>query len=265
MRVFRPLARVLIGRGITIAQITELMKTAYVNAAKDLNSTEKSLTDSRISLLTGLHRKDVKRLRAVDPRPPKRPMQNASALLIAVWATDRDFLTENHKPRSLARMGSVGELGFDDLVKRARIDLPAATLVTELLEQSVIEEDSATERLILTATSFVGNVSMDAKVNAFEKNLGAHFDVAADNLLNRQSDGAEFERAAHFNQLSASSVAELEKRAAEMLQEVLEALNAQALDLQDRDAEGDDPANGEFSVGGYVRARPKSDNQQGGD
>src|SRR5262249_54784899 len=60
-RVFRPLARLLIAGGVPYQAASEALKRAYVQAAHRHFAGEAS-SDSRISLLTGIHRKDVRRL-----------------------------------------------------------------------------------------------------------------------------------------------------------------------------------------------------------
>src|SRR4028118_1391499 len=63
-RLLRPLVRLLIRNGITFPAVTELLRELYVNVAEhDFTLPGKDQTDSRVSLLTGVHRKEVRRLR----------------------------------------------------------------------------------------------------------------------------------------------------------------------------------------------------------
>ena len=249
-QVLRPLARSMVSQSVTIAQATELLKQAYVSAV--LETETASPTDSRISVLTGLHRKDVKRLRASDPRPPRRPMLNASALAVAVWTMSPEFTDAKGKPLPLDRTGSPG---FDDLVKKARIDLPASTLLAALQEQGMITQPKPDGPYVLARGDMSGSTDLDAKLMAFEKNIAAHLEASADNL--GADPAPHFERAAHFNKLSDASVSKLETAARQKLHTVLVELNDMALDLQDED-QGKD-AKGRFSVGGYVHGKPSKD------
>lgn len=251
-QVMRPLARSMIGQGVTIAQATEIMKQAYVSAALEVETG--TPTDSRISLLTGIHRKDVKRLRESDPRPPRRPMQNAAAVAVSVWRNDPDFLDADGNPLALSRSG---EPGFDELIKQARIDLPASVVLDALKEQGLMTEAGGSGLYKLTSNDFTTAKDLAAKVMAFEKNLSSHLEAAADNLVSKE--GVHFERAAHFNQLSEASIAKLEREASQKLQSVLVEINTLAMKLQDEDALTDH--NGRFSVGGYSRGKA---NKHGG-
>ena len=61
-RLLRPLVRLLIAKGVTLPAMIELLKDVYVGVAvHDLESGSKGPTDSRVSVMTGVHRKDVKR------------------------------------------------------------------------------------------------------------------------------------------------------------------------------------------------------------
>ena len=63
--LLRPLVRLLIAKGIGLPALMELLKEAYVDVAvAEFPVGEKKQTDSRISLLTGIHRLDVKHLRS---------------------------------------------------------------------------------------------------------------------------------------------------------------------------------------------------------
>jgi len=135
-------------------------------------------------------------------------------------------------------------------VKIARIDLPTSTLIEALKERRMLEGDDPFE-LVHTATSPADG--RDLMIMAFEKNMLAHLGAVADNL-SAEPDAKQFERAAHFNQLSVASIEKLEQEAAQKLGEVLLHLNQMALALQDEDA-GSPEASGRFSVGGYLNSQ----------
>ena len=63
-RVLRPLVRLLLAHGITFPALSRLLKSVYVQVAeRDFALEGKRVSDSRVSLLTGVHRKDVRTLR----------------------------------------------------------------------------------------------------------------------------------------------------------------------------------------------------------
>ena len=63
--VLQPLARLMIDHGLQLPSLVELLKTALVQeAVAAYGLADKGSSDTRIALLTGVHRKDVRRLRA---------------------------------------------------------------------------------------------------------------------------------------------------------------------------------------------------------
>ena len=66
MRILQPLARLLVSQGVSYGQVGEMLKTAMVRAAFERakhGPTQPGTTASTVSVATGIHRKDIKRLR----------------------------------------------------------------------------------------------------------------------------------------------------------------------------------------------------------
>ena len=63
VELLRPLVRYLIGHGWGYPALCELLKGLYVAEAATLDRASGRPTDSRLSLRTGIHRREVKRLR----------------------------------------------------------------------------------------------------------------------------------------------------------------------------------------------------------
>lgn len=241
--MLRPITRAMIANGVTVGEATEALKHALVLSASDGADEEgKRLSDSKVSLKTGIHRKDVRRLRADTPVPPRRQKLNAATLTIGVWTTAKSYVNETGKPRSLERSE------FNDLIRSARVDLPPATILTELISQNLVVVDKD-GKLNLQSNTFIGKDASASKLAAFEKNIVAHLDAAADNLVDNVG---HYERAAHFNQLSDASISELEAESRAAFQDALERIAAKALELQDSDAATPKTAQGRFSAGAFV-------------
>ena len=248
------IAQVMLQHEMTIAEGTELLKKAMVEAA--LLSAGPKATDSHVALVTGVHRKDVKRLRATEPDAPKRSNLGAAATVLSVWATNAEFLTDGGAPMALLRRGTDQERGFDNLVRAAKVDLPPATVLAHVIADGAVTE--AQDKLVLTRASLGLGEDAAAKLEAFTLNAAAHLAAGAANL----ADGDHFERALHVNRLSATSVARLQQEAALGAQDVLARLNRLALDLQDQDEADRKDATGRIAIGAYVYGqRPKGDEE----
>lgn len=250
LSLMRPIARAMIAHGVTLNLATETLKRALVEEAAKRAGAPDKVTDSQISLLTGLHRKDVKRLRGDDPPPLKRPLQNACTLAIAHWTTQRRFLDSAGKPKPLRRVGSSRRIGFDTLIRSARIDLPPATVLDALKSQGAVIQDTDDGEITLIREAFIGGPDSAELLLAYEKNLRAHLDVATANLL-AEGTNSQFERAGHYNRLSSADVEELDRKARTLAMKMLAELNKLALAKQSR-AAGDAEANQRFAVGAYI-------------
>ena len=67
-RVLLPLVRLMLTRGLHYPAAAEMLKSLYVEIAdREFALDTKRQTDSRVSLISGVHRKDVKRLRHALP------------------------------------------------------------------------------------------------------------------------------------------------------------------------------------------------------
>ncbi|MEL7126015.1 MAG: DUF6502 family protein, partial [Pseudomonadota bacterium] len=114
--LLRPLVRTMIARGLTAPVVYGLLKRVYVEVAEShFALDDKPLTDSRIAMLTGVHRKDIRTIRAEtdDGTSQARRKSALLATVIGQWMTNPDFLDDTGAPRPLPR----SEDGFDALVR----------------------------------------------------------------------------------------------------------------------------------------------------
>lgn len=250
LSLMQPIARAMIAHGVTLNMATEMLKRALVKEAARSAAMPDKVTDSQISLLTGLHRKDVKRLRSDDPAPIKRPLLNACALVIAHWTTERRFLDAMGKPKELRRVGDRSRLGFDTLIRSSKIDLPPATVLDALRNQGAVRQESEDGPITLVHDAFIGGPGSEELLFSYEKNLRAHLNIATANLLS-DGENLQFERAGHYNRLPPGAVVELDRKARTLAMKMLTELNKLALEKQRR-AIGDDTADRRFAVGAYI-------------
>ena len=109
--LFRPLARLAIAKGLRFADMAERLKRAYVHVARE--SAEPNASVSRLSVMTGLQRRDVTRL-LEDSEKLDEIRPNALARLVALW-----LARFNGAP--LPHHGAEGS--FDALARSIRKDI----------------------------------------------------------------------------------------------------------------------------------------------
>ncbi len=100
-RLLRPLVRLMIRSGVTFPVVAELLRGLYVDVAtRDLLADPKAQTDSRISLLTGVHRKEIRRLRTEAPAPEGVPeVVTLASQIIARWLAAPPYADAGGRPR----------------------------------------------------------------------------------------------------------------------------------------------------------------------
>lgn len=236
-RVLRPLVRLMLARGVTFPYLAELLKGLFVEVAeREFRIGAKPPTDSRISLVTAVHRKDVSRLRqALDNSAETVPtVVSLGAQLVAVWLGSPRYLDDNGRPRPLPRFVSEGgELSFEALVASVNSDIRSRVVLDEWLRLGVVHMDEQ-RRVCLNAEAFVPAAGFDEKAFYLGHNLHDHAAAATHNLLGGQP--AFLERSVHYDALGAGSIQLLAKQAEALGMEALLALNKSALAAEQDDA-----------------------------
>ncbi|WP_458323091.1 DUF6502 family protein [Roseobacter sp. A03A-229] len=228
-RILRPLVRALIAQGVTAPALYRIVKQTYVEVAVD--DLGEAATDSRVNVMTGVHRRDVKEFRARDQTESTETQRKVSILLTVVgrWMSDPAFVQEG-APRALPRFATDGP-SFETLVQSISRDIRPRTVLDELTRQGIAELDDDEVRLL--SEGLVGSADTDQKLHLFAHNLGDHMQAAVDNLLS--DDPAFLERAVFYNNLDASSVDAIEAEARQIGQNGLLHINALAGGKQAQD------------------------------
>ncbi len=247
MRVLRPLVRAMIARGLTYPPLTEMLKELYIaEAIRHFGIPGKRMTDSRISLLTGLQRRDIRQLRDAEPEDEPKSVGPVPRV-IALWTADPRF-ADAEGPKTLPRAGPGS---FEALVGEIGRDVHPRTILDEMVRLGLVQRLDDEDAVALTADSLIPSGNEGLLLAYFGANLGDHAEAAAGNLMAAPAPGPFFERAVHYNKLTPASVAKLETLARARQKAVLEEINAEALALQ-REEAGDPAARERFRCGAYV-------------
>ncbi len=258
--VLRPLVRTMIARGVTAPAVYRLLKEVFVEVAeRDFRIDGQRPTDSRISVLTGVHRKDIRTLRAAAAegaaaRSAGARRVTAMVSVIGRWLADPGLQDADGRPRALARHGTGDAPSFDSLVAAISTDVRPRTVLDELLRQGLVQLDAPGEQVHLSAEALLGGGDADQTLHFFARNVGDHISAATGNLL---GDGPPFlERAVFYNHLRVESVDALEAAAREGAGQLLTALNRAAYAAQAEDAGKADAAH-RFRFGVYFYRAPQ--------
>jgi hypothetical protein len=222
----------------------------------------KRQTDSRLSLLTGVHRKDVRRLMS-QPRENVLPPANISfgARLVARWCSESDYLDEAGRPKPLVRMPTAdGGPSFERLVADESKDIRARAVLDEWLRLGLAEVD-AEDRVYLRTSAFVPEKGLEEKLFYFGRNLHDHLAAASHNVLGRQPPFLE--RGVYSGGLSQTAVEELAKMAEQMGMDTLRALNRRARELRAESASTEADRRMNFGIYFYSEPIPAESGETG--
>lgn len=233
--LLRPLVRLLLSHGISFPTFCDLVKSAYVKVAEEeFKLASKPQTDSRISLLTGIHRREINRLRN-EAVTEINLSQHASmsALLLTIWSGHHEYLDEQGLPIPLPRLANKGgKLSFESLVQSVSKDFRARVVLDEWLRQGIITLDN-NDRVHLSADAFVQPQDMEEKIYYFGQNIHDHMAATVHNLAGGSSPFLE--RCVFYDKLSADSARELAEYSRIVGMRSLHAVNKRAAELQKRD------------------------------
>jgi hypothetical protein len=242
-KVLRPIVRLLLTYQITYPFVVNLLKSLYVEVAdQEFAMDEKRQTDSRINLLTGVHRKDVKRLRSEHSEYLNTPKNiSIGAQLIAYWLGSKDFWDKEGQPLALPLRTAAKtsqEKTFDDLVELVcKQDIRPRVILDEWLNLGIATVDAA-NKVRLNTGAFTPAQGFDEKAFFFGKNLHDHLSASAHNLTGKMP--SYFDRSVYYDKLSQASIQELAALADTTGMQALNTLNKAALSMQQRDKLGED-------------------------
>jgi hypothetical protein len=140
IKLLRPLIRIFLRNGLPYGAFTELARWVYVDVAqKEFGIAGRKQTDSRVSILTGLSRKEVRRLRLLDPPTDAGAVAryNRAARVIAGWRRDPQFCDLDGQPNPLALEN--GTISFTSLVRTYSGDVPPRAILDELMAIKAVE------------------------------------------------------------------------------------------------------------------------------
>ncbi len=238
--LLRPQIRAMIAQGITAPALYRMIKQIYVDVAdEEFRLDDQRSTDSRISMLTGVHRRDVRAMRNADRSDREAAEQKVTTIasVLGHWLADPDLIDAEGQPVPLPRSAKTGQ-SFETLVQMVSRDIRPRTVLDELVRQNLVALDEDTGMVRVRSDAFIGPGDQDQKVFFFAENVGDHISAAVDNLL--ADDPRFMERAVFYNRLRSASVDEIEAIARELGTDALVRLNRLANERQASDKEDPD-------------------------
>jgi len=202
--LMRPLARLLVARGVPFAAAEESLKTAMVEAG--LAAHPDSLPHraaSRVSAATGINRREVTRLVRAEEGAAAPPRRSVASDVFTRWRTSGEYLDARGRPRVLPRHGPAPS--FEALARGVTQDVHPRTLLDELVRLGVATVDAGRDTVALLFAAFVPAGDRARMLEFLADNVGDHLSAAVDNVL--APAPRHLERAVFAEEMSPESVA----------------------------------------------------------
>lgn len=228
--IAQPLATWLVRSGVGFREFSEALKVVYLQAAQaELERTGGRQTDSALSLLSGLHRKDVRALlpgvlipfgqaAAESGRP------TPASELVTLWLAE-------HDGRPLPLLGA--SPSFEALAHAVSRDVGVRSLLEDLVRLGVARQEG--EQISLVQQAFVPDAGRDEAARMVAGSASDHLSAAVHNLT--AGDGrSHLEQSVFADGLTEASVRELEQLSNRLWRNVLTAIvkAAEPLEAADR-------------------------------
>ena len=223
-RVLRSLARVLLRHGHPYRAFADLARKAFVDvAAADFGIPGRKPSDSRIAVLTGLTRREVRRLRRAAPAADAEAVAryHRAARVVSGWVRDPAFRDSRGRPARILFEGRGASFGA--LVKRYAGDVPPRAVLDELARVGCVER-LADGRVRLIGRAYVPKAGSREKLAILGTDV-ADLVTTIDRNLAAGGGDAFFQRKVQYDNLPAEALPAFRRMSASRGQALLERLD----------------------------------------
>jgi len=207
--MLKPLVKLFISQGVTHAEFAEAAKEVYVEIALRDFETDDRLNKSRVAILTGLTRKEVKNVidRALESGQQEK-MYSRPERVLAGWYGDPNYTGPYGIPLELPYEASAkDEPSFVGLVKTFSGDMAPRQMLKELLSSgSVIEIDKRFKAISRTYEPTALSPELIVRLGEIGQRF---FSTAAMNIEKKGQGSGYFDRLVYANEGCSDNVIEL--------------------------------------------------------
>ncbi|MBJ9986761.1 hypothetical protein IAE19_15115 [Acinetobacter sp. S40] len=233
----------MIKSGVGYTEFSTALKAVFYNEAiKELNRISQKKTDSAISLLSGLNRRDVRAFCQtygeyvlVDQLSLQLPV-SVPARVLGAWLVQA-------LPSSIPFQGN--ENSFESLVRQISSEKHPKSILLELKRLGHVIEEG--EQVVLQNSNFNSNLHVDENKKIFPKNISDHL---AAGILNLTQNTNFLEQAIFADELTQDSIDKLTQLSSDLWKLMSKALVSAAIEYCKSD-QGTKNANKRFRLGIY--------------
>lgn len=268
--LLEPLALLALERGVRLTALIDSLKLALVRAASTLPAEGgeggprregANRSDSRLAVMTGVHRKDLRRIRMTGSTARSKSLSVVGEVF-ARWRSSPRFVTRRGEPRVLLRQADGGDRpSFEELVQTVTRDVHPRPVLDEMLRLGMVESDGrAADRLRLLQGAYVPVADQAEQMRLARDNLADH---VASIVANLQGAGGRFlEQSVYSDELTEASARQFNRETLAAWQKVFDLLMPRLQALHEADRQSAEPRDHRVRLGMYglatrVRETPK--------
>jgi Family of unknown function (DUF6502) len=252
-----PIVRWLLRHGVSYGSFADSLKTVFVNVAREeLERGGSKVTNSALSVLSGVHRKDIRALvensdGTILGSGGTRNIPLASQVFTR-WLTDAAFRDRSGTARPLPRVGD--KRSFESLCISISTDVHPRTVLDELVRLGLVQIDE-NDVVVPVAAAFVPSRKLDELTDLFAANIADHVAAGAHNLT--MAGPKYLEQSIWADGLSDDSVHHLHQMSRKAWDDTFQVVVGQARERVAADAGGDE--NHRIRFGVYFFSEPVAD------
>ncbi len=268
LAMLAPLVRLLVANGVTFPQLVAALKPAFLRAARaELSAPGKRINDSAISIVSGVHRKDVRALSSEGrlAARAREPVSSLAGEVVARWASDPQYIDQDGLPRALpVRNGNAkSEPSFERLSQSVSRDFHSRAVLEELVRLGFVVVSDDVARLDLERAvadhSFVDTMAYIAR------NVHDHLAAIEGNFSATQTaDGLpHLEHSVSAEDLGLESIQALQELARRVLESSTRRISALSAECLEQDSQRSSSQAMRMRFGMYFYSEPASPLKRG--
>ncbi len=222
-RLLRPLVRILLRNGVPYGALADLARKAYVDVAfHEFAPQGRKQTISRVSAMTGLTRKEVKRQLELGPGTavPDQARYSRAIRVISGWLHDKQFQDGKGKPVVLPLEGK--RKSFSALVRQYSGDIPVMAMLSMLEEAGNVSVSGGRVRLVRQA--YVPGRDAAEKIEILGID-SAELIATIDHNLVSAPEALRFQRKVAYDNIDPDALGKIRKLSFRKAQSLLEQLD----------------------------------------
>ncbi|MDH3673497.1 MAG: DUF6502 family protein [Gammaproteobacteria bacterium] len=233
-KLLRPLVRVLLRGGIPYGLFADIAKQVYIDIAdEEFKIPGRKQTVSRVSIITGLSRKEISRVKELADADAAEVADryNRAARVISGWVRDNRFRDDQGEPVALDLEGQGAT--FTQLVKDFSGDVPPRAILDELINVGAVESQDD-GRIRLVSRAYVPRDSKADKLGILGTDV-AQLIATIDHNVHQTEAEPRFQRKVSYDNLPEEALEELRQMSGAAAQALLEKID-RWLQTHDRDS-----------------------------